>query len=75
MWSTYTGASLISEKLFRFYDIAYFSIFENGPHLDAAIISENILRRFSIDAFIFNLMDASLVLENFFSGTKIPPVI
>ena len=43
--------------------------------MDAAIISENILRRFSIDAFIFNLMDASLVLEDFFSGTKIPPII
>ena len=51
------GASLILEKLFSrssFYDIDCFSILASGPHLDATIISENVLRRSGIDAIIFN---------------------
>ena len=48
---TYTGASLILEKLFsRFsvYGIAFFSIYASGSHLDATNTSENILRRSSM---------------------------
>ena len=30
-----------------------FQFFASGPHLDATIISENVLRRSSIDAIIF----------------------
>ena len=72
------GASLILEKLFSrysFYGIACFSILASGPHLDATITSENILKRSSVHAIIFNLMDASLVLEEFFSMSRIPPII
>ena len=50
--------------------MACFSIFASGPHLDANVTSENIFRSSSIDAIIFNcgplVMDASLVLEDFF---------
>ena len=51
------GASFILEKLFSkssFYDIACFSILGSGPKLDAAIASENIFRRSSIDATMFS---------------------
>ena len=51
------GAFLILEKFFSsssFYDTACFSILVRGPHLDATIISENVLRRSGIDAIIFN---------------------
>ena len=51
------GASLILEKLFSrssSYDMACFSIFASGPHLDPTTTSENILRRPSIDTIIFN---------------------
>ena len=50
-------ASLILKKIFSrssFYDIACFSIFASGPHLDANITSENIFRSSRIDAIIFN---------------------
>ena len=75
------GASLILEKLFSrsgFYDIVCFSILASGLHLDAAITSENILRRSSTDAIIFNcrpIIDAFLVLEEFSRGSSIPPII
>ena len=76
------GASLILEKLFissSFYGIKCSSIFASGPHLDATITSENIFRSSSIDAIIFNcgplIMDASLVLENFFGRSRISPII
>ena len=55
--TAYTGASLILEKLFSrnsFNDIASFSIIASGPHLDATVTSENILRRSSIGSIIFN---------------------
>ena len=78
----FTGASLILEKLFSrssFYDIASFSILASGPHLDATIGSENIFRSSSIDGIIFNcgplIMDTSLVLEDFFGGSRISPRI
>ena len=51
------GASFILEKFFSkssFYDIACFSILGSGPKLDAAIASENIFRRSSIDATMFS---------------------
>ena len=51
------GASLLLEKLLSrssFFDIACFSILASGPHLDATNTSENILRRSSNDAVIFN---------------------
>ena len=76
------GASGILEKLFRsssFYDIACFSILASGSHLDATITSENIFRSSSINAITFNcrslIMDASLVLEEFCSRSRIPPII
>ena len=50
-------ASLILETFFSrssFYDMACFSIFTSGPHLDPIATSENILRRSSIEAIIFN---------------------
>ena len=47
--------------------------------MDATIISENVLRRSSIDAIIFlivnHLYDASLVLENISSWSRIPLII
>ena len=55
--TAYTGASLILEKLFSrnsFNDIACFSIIAGGPHLDATVTSDNILRRSSIGFIIFN---------------------
>ena len=65
-------------KLFSrssFYNIACFSILAGRPHLDATITSENIFRNPSIGGIIFNcepfIMDASLVLEDFFGR---PPV-
>ena len=57
MWTAYTSASLILEKLFHrssFYDIACFSILASEPHLDPTIISENIVRICPIDAIIFS---------------------
>ena len=76
------GASIIFEKLFSrssFYDIACFSILAKGPHLDATVTSENIFRSSSIDAIIYNcgplIMDASLVLEDFFGRSRISPII
>ena len=73
MWTAYTGASLILEKLFSrssSYEIACFSILASGPHLDATITSQNIFTSSSIDAITFNsgplIMDVSLVLEKFF---------
>ena len=51
------GASLILDKLFSrssFYDMACFSIFASGPHLDPTTTSKKILRRYSIKAIIFN---------------------
>ena len=33
---------------------ACFSVFASGPHLDPTTTSENILRRSSIEAIIFN---------------------
>ena len=75
------GASLILEKLFSrsgLYEVACFSILASRSHLVATITSENILRRSSIDAIIFNcrpFIDVSLVLQEFFSGSRIPPII
>ena len=47
--------------------------------MDATIILESVLRRSSIDAIIYlivdHLYDASLVLEDFFSWYKIPPIM
>ena len=75
-------ASLILEKLFSrssFYNIGCFSIYASGPHLDATISSENIFRSSSIYAIIFNcgplIMDAFLVLEDFFGRSRISPII
>ena len=41
-WTTYTGASLMLDKLFnrsRFYGIVCFLILASGPHLNATITS------------------------------------
>ena len=57
LWTAYKGASLILEILFSrssFYDTACISVLASEPHLDSTIISENVLRRSSIDAVIFN---------------------
>ena len=82
MWTAYTGASRILEKLFSrssFYDTVCFAIIASGPHFDATITSENIFRGSSIDAIIFNcgplIMDASLVLEDFLGWSRISPII
>ena len=57
------------------YDIACFSILASGPHFDAPITSDNILRRSSIDNVLDHLYDASLILEDFSSRSRIPPII
>ena len=78
MWTAYTGASLILEKLFGrsgFYEIACFSILASVPRLDAPITSANILRRSSIDNVVDHVYDASLVLKDFVSRSRIPPII
>ena len=82
LWTAYTNASLILEKFFSrssFYDITCFSTLASGPHLDTTITSENIFTNSGIDAIIFNcgplIMDASLVLENFFGRSRISPII
>ena len=82
LWTGYTGASLILEKLVsrsNFYDIACFSIHASGPHLDASVTSDNFFRNSSIDAIIFScrplIMDASLVLEDFSDRSEISPKI
>ena len=58
---------------------AFFSNLASRPHLDATITSRNIFRSSSIDAIIFNcgplIMEAYFVLEEFFSRSRIPPVI
>ena len=58
---------------------ACFSILANRPHLDAIIISEYIFRSSSIDVIIFNcgplIMDASLVVDDFFGTSRIPAII
>ena len=81
MQTAYTSVPLILQKLFsrsRFYDIACLSILVSGPHLDATITSENIFRSSSIDAIAFNrgplILDASLVLEDFFGRPTISPI-
>ena len=43
--------------------------------LIATITSENILIRSNIDNVVNHLYDASLVLEDFFSRSRIPPII
>ena len=53
--------------------MACFSIV-NGPHLDASVTSENIFISSSIDTIIL-ILDASLVLEDFLSRSRIPPII
>ena len=80
--STYTAASLILENFFSrssFYDIACFSIVAIRSHFDATITSENIFRSSSIDAIKFNcgpfIVDASLVSEDVFGRSRIPPII
>ena len=82
LWMGYTGVPNILEKHVswsNFYDIACFSTHASGQHLDATITSYNIFRSSSIDAIIFNcrplIMDASLVLEDFFNRFRILPII
>ena len=68
------GASLILEKFLSrssFYDIACFSIFASGLRLDVTVTSENILGRSSFDNVVDGLYDASLVLEDFSSRSRI----
>ena len=43
--------------------------------MDAPITSENILRRSSIDNVVDYVYDTSLVLEDFSSRSRIPPII
>ena len=55
-----------------------FSIFASGPHLDPTSTSENIWRRSSIEAVIFNCrphIDSPLILEDFISRSRIPHII
>ena len=63
----FTGASLNLEKLF------------SRSSFYATISSENIFRSSSIDDIVFNcgplIMDTSLVLEDFFGGSRISPRI
>ena len=58
---------------------ACFSILANGTHLDAIIISMYIFRSSSIDVIIFNcgplIMDASLVVDDFFGTSRILAII
>ena len=57
LWIAYKGASLILEKLFNrfsFYYTVCFSVLVSRPHLDATIISKNVLRRSSTDVIIFS---------------------
>ena len=76
---------LILEKLFSsssFHDRACSLILASGPHLDATNTSENILKRSSINAVIFDClfhrtlyMDASYALKDLFGRSRIPPII
>ena len=76
---------LILEELFSsssFYDRACSLILASGPHFDATNTSENILKRSSINAVIFNClfhrtlcMDASNALKDLFGRSRIPPII
>ena len=47
--------------------------------MDATVTSENFFRRPIVDAIAFNCepltMDASLVLEDFFGSSRIPPMV
>ena len=43
--------------------------------MDATITSENILKRSSVDNVVNHLYDASFVLEDFSSRSRIPPII
>ena len=56
LWTAYTGTSLILEKLFSTssFHMTCFSILASGSYLADTITSENILRKSSIDAIIFN---------------------
>ena len=69
----------VSFILERLFNRSSFSILASGPHLDATITSDNIFGSSSIDAIIFNyrplIMYASLVLEDFFSNSRILPII
>ena len=81
MWTACKGASLILEKLFfrfSFNDAACFSIFASGQHLDATIISENVLKiqvLMLLYLIVDHLNDASLVLEDLSCWSSIPPTI
>ena len=81
MWTVYTGASLILYKRFSrssFNDKPCFSVLASGPHLGATITSENIFRSSSIDAIKNRrklIMDASVVVEDFFGRSRISLLI
>ena len=70
-----TGASLILEKLSTCYDVVCFSIFASGLRLDANITLENILRRCSIDNVVDHLYNASLVLADLSTRSRIRLII
>ena len=77
MWTVYTGASLILEKIFSrssFYDMTCFSIFASGPHLDPTTTSENILRRSSIEAITL-IVDHLFGCLSCFSRSRIQHII
>ena len=52
---------------------ACFSIFASGPHLDPTTISENILRRSSIDAIVFNRGPLIWMLLLFYRTLSVGP--
>ena len=76
-WTTYTGPSLILEKLFSrssFYHIACFSVIASGLHLDATNTSEIFLRKASIDAIMFNCGPCIWMLLLFWRTFSVGPV-
>ena len=72
----------ILEKVFSrsgFHDMDNFSVLTSGPHLDATFTSENTFRSSSVGAITFNcrplVINATLVLEDFFGRSRVSPII
>ena len=82
IWFLIFNCGLLIQVLLLFYrnflEITCFSILASETHLAATTTSENLLRSSIIDAIIFScgpLIDAFFVLEDFFSRSRITPII
>ena len=82
IWFLIFNCGLLIQVLLLFYrnflEITCFSILASETHLAATTTSENLLRSSIIDAIIFScgpFIDAFFVLEDFFSRSRITPII